>query len=155
MGFVQADPIRAPAPAQDLILRHRVEGYLNGDLLRHYPALDMEEGNLYAYGFMPHTVWRLRQHSCDPATLPELQQRVLDVVRESGPSHPRELRTQLGQAQVTNAWGGRSQATTRALESLALAWAGCESHGARRTCDCTKPRPHLTKACRAASATAS
>jgi uncharacterized protein YcaQ len=67
---------------------------------------------------MPHAVWRLRQHSCDPATLPELQQRVLDVVRESGPSHPRELRTQLGQAQVTNAWGGRSQATTRALESL-------------------------------------
>lgn len=118
MGFVQADPIRAPAPAQDLILRHRVESYRNGDLLRHYATLGMEEGNLYAYGFMPHAVWRLRQHSCDPTTLPELEQRVLDVVRERGPSHPKELRAQLGQGQVTNAWGGRSQATTRALESL-------------------------------------
>src|SRR5262245_52157697 len=27
LGFVQADPIRSPARAQDLILRHRVEGY--------------------------------------------------------------------------------------------------------------------------------
>jgi uncharacterized protein len=26
LGFVQADPIRAPARAQDLMLRHRVEG---------------------------------------------------------------------------------------------------------------------------------
>jgi len=34
MGFVQADRIRAPARAQDLILRHRVEGYRAGDLER-------------------------------------------------------------------------------------------------------------------------
>ena len=27
LGFVQADPIRAPARAQDLILRHRVKDY--------------------------------------------------------------------------------------------------------------------------------
>ncbi len=27
LGFVQADPIRAPAPAQDLMLRHRVKDY--------------------------------------------------------------------------------------------------------------------------------
>ena len=27
LGFVQADPIRAPARAQDLVLRHRVKGY--------------------------------------------------------------------------------------------------------------------------------
>ena len=27
LGFVQADPIRAPARAQDLTLRHRVVGY--------------------------------------------------------------------------------------------------------------------------------
>lgn len=31
MAFVQADPIRAPARAQDLILRHRVKGYRAGD----------------------------------------------------------------------------------------------------------------------------
>jgi uncharacterized protein YcaQ len=34
LGFVQADPIRAPAPAQDLTLRHRVTGYRVGDLAR-------------------------------------------------------------------------------------------------------------------------
>jgi uncharacterized protein YcaQ len=33
LGFVQADPIRAPARAQDLILRHRVTGYRAGDQL--------------------------------------------------------------------------------------------------------------------------
>ena len=31
-GFVQADPIRAPARAQDLTLRPRVRGYRAGDL---------------------------------------------------------------------------------------------------------------------------
>jgi hypothetical protein len=38
LGFVQADPIRAPARAQDLILRHRVAGYRAGDLERRYRA---------------------------------------------------------------------------------------------------------------------
>ena len=32
LGFVQADPIRAPARAQDLTLRHRVKNYRAGDL---------------------------------------------------------------------------------------------------------------------------
>src|SRR5215207_7875712 len=43
LGFVQADPIRAPARAQDLTLRPRVLGYRAGDLERHYPALAVEE----------------------------------------------------------------------------------------------------------------
>ena len=50
LRFVQADPIRAPARAQDLILRHRVAGYRVGDLDRHYPSLPIEEDLLYAYG---------------------------------------------------------------------------------------------------------
>ncbi|MEO7136038.1 MAG: crosslink repair DNA glycosylase YcaQ family protein, partial [Vicinamibacterales bacterium] len=36
MGFVQADPIRAPARAQDLTLRPRVAGYRAGDLEAQY-----------------------------------------------------------------------------------------------------------------------
>ncbi|MDQ3215663.1 MAG: winged helix-turn-helix domain-containing protein, partial [Pseudomonadota bacterium] len=36
MAFVQADPIRAPARAQDLTLRHRVKNYRAGDLERRY-----------------------------------------------------------------------------------------------------------------------
>src|SRR4051812_17848266 len=58
-AFIQADPIQAPARAQDLILRHRVEGYRAGDLERHYPALDLEEDILYAYGFLPRAVGEL------------------------------------------------------------------------------------------------
>ena len=42
LGFVQADPIRLPARAQDLILRQRVKGRA-GDLERRYAALDVEE----------------------------------------------------------------------------------------------------------------
>ena len=42
LGFVQADPIRAPARAQDLTLRHRVAGYKAGDLERRYPKLRLK-----------------------------------------------------------------------------------------------------------------
>src|ERR1700753_1798748 len=75
LGFVQADPIRAPARAQDLVLRQRVAGYRAGDLERHYPSLDLDEDYLYAYGF---TARRLRpllhprhhRHSADGRYVP-------------------------------------------------------------------------------------
>ncbi|GAB3369000.1 hypothetical protein GCM10027431_15390 [Lysobacter rhizosphaerae] len=53
LGFVQADPIRAPARAQDLTLRHRVVGYRAGDLERRYPKLPLEEDFFVNYGFLP------------------------------------------------------------------------------------------------------
>ena len=53
LGFVQADPIRAPARAQDLTLRHRVKDYRAGDLERRYPRLAVEEDCLVNYGFLP------------------------------------------------------------------------------------------------------
>lgn len=118
LGFVQADPIRAPATAQDLILRHRVQDYRMGDLARHYPSLTIEEGALYAYGFLPRDIWLLRQHARDPATLPEMEQAVLAAVREGGPMHPKDLEAKLGSERVVNAWGGYSKASTRALERL-------------------------------------
>src|SRR5215475_7990297 len=40
--FVQSDPIRSPARAQDLILRHRVADYRAGDLERRYSSLAVE-----------------------------------------------------------------------------------------------------------------
>src|SRR3954470_14680412 len=52
LGFVQADPIRAPARAQDLTLRHRVTGYRAGDLERLYPTLDVEEDVFINYGYV-------------------------------------------------------------------------------------------------------
>ena len=59
LGFVQADPIRAPARAQDLTLRHRVRGYRVGDLERHYPALGFEEDTFVNYGFLSPAVHAL------------------------------------------------------------------------------------------------
>src|SRR5580765_8904271 len=59
LGFVQADPIRAPARAQDLTLRHRVEGYRAGDLERRYEALGIEEDFFVNYGFVTRAVYEL------------------------------------------------------------------------------------------------
>src|SRR6478736_4528015 len=56
LGFVQADPIRAPARAQDLTLRHRVKDYRAGDLERRYPRLQVEEDALVNYGFLPRSL---------------------------------------------------------------------------------------------------
>src|SRR5580692_548163 len=53
LGFVQADPMRAPARAQDLILAHRVQNYRAGELERRYPRLAIEEGFFINYGFLP------------------------------------------------------------------------------------------------------
>ena len=117
MGFVQADPIRAPARAQDLILRHRVKGYRAGDLERKYPALGIEEDYLYAYGFMSREVWRLL-HPRKLKGLTALEKKVLEVVGKFGATHPRELEAHLGRKRVMNAWGGYSKATTRALDDL-------------------------------------
>src|SRR5690242_13699269 len=59
LGFVQADPIRAPARAQDLTLRHRVSGYRAGDLERLYPKLHVHEDFFINYGFVSDRVFRL------------------------------------------------------------------------------------------------
>lgn len=123
-GFVQADPIRAPARAQDLILRHRVAGYRAGDLERRYPKLGIEEAYLYAYGFMPTEVRNLLLPRHDPEAhdgrfIPAgLAADVLAFVRDQGPTHPAELEAHFGAERQINGWGGVSKATTRALDML-------------------------------------
>jgi uncharacterized protein len=118
LGFVQADPIRAPARAQDLILGQRVRGYRVGDLGRAYADLDLEEDMLYAYGFMPRVTWGCLYPRRPAAKLSTLERKVLAAVVESGPMHPRDLDEEFGRTRVRNAWGGHSQATKRALEAL-------------------------------------
>ena len=117
LGFVQADPIRSPARAQDLILRHRVQGYRAGDLDRQYASLDVEEDYLYAYGFLSRRVWRLL-HPRKTKALRALESKVLETVRGLGEAHPGALEAHLGRRRVVNAWGGYSKATTDALEWL-------------------------------------
>ena len=117
LGFVQCDPIRAPARAQDLILRQRVNGYRAGDLERHYPELRLEEDYLYAYGIVPETTWRLL-HPRRAKRLSKTEQRVWELVCAQPKMHPRELEAHLGRRRRLNAWGSYSKATTRALEAL-------------------------------------
>lgn len=117
LRFVQADPIRSPARAQDLMLRQRVDGYTAGELERRFPELEAEEGYLFAYGFMTRAVWRdLRWRP--RASLRKLERDVLTVVEELGETHPRGLDERFGRRSVKNYWGGRSQATKRILEDL-------------------------------------
>lgn len=117
LGFVQADPIRSPARAQDLILRHRVKNYRAGDLDLHYKRLKLEEDFLYAYGFMPRSTWHLL-HPRPERALTAAEERVLEIVTEHKRIHPRELEAYLGREREINAWGGYSKATTRTLEAL-------------------------------------
>jgi uncharacterized protein YcaQ len=117
LGFVQADPIRSPARAQDLILRHRVSGYCAEDLTQAYASLDIEEDILYAYGFLSREVWQLL-HPRGTNNLSDLDLKVLATVRRAGPVHPKDLETIFGRERVTNSWGGFSKATKCALERL-------------------------------------
>jgi uncharacterized protein YcaQ len=117
LAFVQADPIRAPARAQDLILRQRVAGYLAGDLEREYPNLNIEEGLLYAYGFLLRPLWQL-SHPPDTRRLPRFEQRVLEAVQRLGQAHPEGLRAEFGRKTALNAWGQSSSLTKLALEQL-------------------------------------
>jgi uncharacterized protein len=117
LGFVQADPIRSPARAQDLILRHRVRGYRSGDLEQHYSSLNLEEDFLYAYGFMPRSTWALL-HPRLEGKLKPAERRVLEIVSTHKRIHPRELEAYLGREREINAWGGYSKATTRVLQAF-------------------------------------
>src|SRR5262249_24866085 len=117
LGFVQGDPIRSPARAQDLILRHRVKNYRAGDLDRLYSSLDIEEDVLYAYGFLTRPIWQLL-HPRNLRGMSRLQKKVLETVTKFGIMHPTELQEHFGGARVINAWGGYSKATTQSLEHL-------------------------------------
>ena len=122
LGFVQADPLRAPARAQDLTLRHRVVGYRAGDLERRYARLAIEEDFFVNYGFIgrehhalmhprtPRTVW--------PAAQWKKAHAVLAFVRERGAVHPREVDAHFAHGKVQNWFGGSSNASTQLLDGM-------------------------------------
>ena len=151
-GFLQADPIRAPARAQDLTLRHRVTGYLAGDLERRYAALPIEEAFFVNYGFVTkrlHTLMhpRGRITSWTPRRRAQAEA-ILAYVRERGSVHPREVDAHFGHGRVTNYWGGSSNASTHMLDQLhylgllrvARRDAGIRVYGARDSDDATLVR---------------
>lgn len=130
MGFVQADPIRAPARAQDLILRHRVKNYRAGDLERRYTTLDVEEDFFVNYGYVTRSLQALMhprsksRGAADDVSSPwppgqkKKAKLLLDFVRERGVVHPREVDEHFAHGKVTNYWGGSSNATTHLLDAM-------------------------------------
>jgi uncharacterized protein len=129
MGFVQADPIRAPARAQDLILRHRVRNYRVGDLERHYQKLDVREDFFVNYGFVTREIQALMHPRCDsrvpaenrmpwPSARRKRAQLLLEFIRERGIVHPREVDKHFSHGTVRNYWGGKSNATTHLLDAM-------------------------------------
>ena len=130
MKFVQADPIRSPARAQDLILRHRVKDYRAGDLERRYAELDIEEDFFVIYGFVTsslHSLMHPRSSTGVPSDdsgrrWPVKQRRraelLLEFVRARGEVHPREVDEHFSHGKVTNYWGGSSNATTHLMDAM-------------------------------------
>src|SRR5690349_1465148 len=122
LGFLQADPIRAPARAQDLTLRHRVIDYRAGDLERRYARLPIEEDFFVNYGFLPREVHRLMH----PRTARQKWTKsrwkkadaVLEFVREKGVVHPREVDAHFEHGKTTNWFGGSSNASTQLLDGM-------------------------------------
>lgn len=122
LGFVQADPIRAPARAQDLTLRHRVKGYRAGDLERRYSRLGVEEDYFINYGFLPREHLALmhprKARRVWDAKAKRRAGELLEFVRARGVVHPREVDAHFGHGKVVNDWGGSSTATTQLLDRL-------------------------------------
>lgn len=128
-GFVQADPIRSPARAQDLILRHRVNDYRAGDLERNYVKLGVEEDFFINYGFVTKPVQALMHPRINcrypaqsrmpwPASKNKRDQLLLDFVRDRGEVHPRDADEYFAHGKVENYWGGNSNATTHLLDAM-------------------------------------
>lgn len=122
LGFVQADPIRAPARAQDLTLRHRVKDYRAGDLERRYARLAVEEDCLVNYGFLPREHLKLMhprsaKRSWDAKTRAQAAE-IQAFVQAHGPCHPREIQAEFQLGATRNAWGGSSNATTHLLDAM-------------------------------------
>ncbi|MET0342026.1 MAG: crosslink repair DNA glycosylase YcaQ family protein [Polyangiales bacterium] len=122
LAFVQADPIRAPARAQDLTLRHRVRAYRAGDLELHYPSLDVDEGYFVNYGFLARDAYALL-HPRAPrrAWTPTIKRRaeaLLAFAVERGLVRPRDADAHFAHGRVTNYWGGLSSATTHLLDAM-------------------------------------
>jgi uncharacterized protein YcaQ len=122
LGFVQADPIRAPARAQDLTLRHRVAGYRAGELERRYPRLALEEDFFVNYGFLPrahHALMhpRTARMAWTPARWKQARA-VREFIAERGAVHPREVDAHFAHGKTTNWFGGSSNASTQLLDGM-------------------------------------
>lgn len=122
LGFVQMDPIRAPARAQDLILRQRVRGYRAGALEARWGRLAVEEDFFVNYGTVTRALQACMHPRGDRAPLSRADAAraaaLVDFVRERGTVHPRDADVHFGHGRATNWFGGNSRVTTQLLDRL-------------------------------------
>jgi len=122
LGFVQLDPICAPARAQDLTLRHRVIDYRAGDLELRYPKMALEEDFFVNFGVLPranHALMhpRTSRHKWSP-TRHKRAEAVLAYIAERGSVHPREVDAHFALGKTKNWFGGTSNVSTQLLDAM-------------------------------------
>jgi uncharacterized protein YcaQ len=124
LGFLQADPVRAPARAQDLILAHRVREYRAGELERRYPRLPLEEAFFVNYGFLPRATLALLHPRGTPSVWrawdARMQARARDVlafVRRHGRTDSRDVQAHFEHGRIQR-WGSDLNVATHLLEGL-------------------------------------
>ena len=123
LGFVQADPIRAPARAQDLTLRHRVRG-----LSRRRSGAPLSAScrsrrissstTAFCRGRIMQLMHPRTARTVWTAARAEQAAAVLAFVRERGAVHPREVDAHFAHGKVTNWFGGSSNASTQLLDVM-------------------------------------
>ena len=160
LGFVQLDPIRAPARAADLILRQRVAGYRAGDLDRAYPELPLAEDYRAR---LRRDAARASQRCCIRATRARLARRAR--ASAAGGAHPRPCararrdasarpRARSGARQRSATAGAASRRRRRACSRRCSTAASCAWRGARTASSVyalapPRPRPRARRAARA------
>jgi uncharacterized protein YcaQ len=121
LGFVQADPMRAPARAQDLILAQRVKDYRAGELERRYPRLAIEEAFFINYGFLPRETLILLHPRAVPRSWDDSMQaraqEVLAFVRRHGRTYPKDVQAHFDHGRIKR-WGADLNVSSHLLEGL-------------------------------------
>jgi uncharacterized protein YcaQ len=121
LGFVQADPMRAPARAQDLILAQRVRNYRAGELERRYERLTVEEAFFVNHGFLPRETAALLHPREAPrswdARMRARARKVLAFVRGRGPTYPRDVQSHFDHGHI-HRWGADLDVGKHLLEGL-------------------------------------
>jgi uncharacterized protein len=124
LGFLQADPMRAPARAQDLILLHRVKNYRAGELERRYPQLAIEEAFFINYGFVPRATLALLHPRGTPRAwdtwdkkMQARAQEVLAFVRQNGHTSSKDVQARFKHGRIKR-WGADLNVSNILLEGL-------------------------------------
>ena len=140
LGFVQADPLRAPARAQDLILMHRVQSYRASELERRYSRLEVEEAFFINYGFLPrqtlavlHPRGEPRAYDVWDANMRARSDEVLAFVRHRGRATAKDVQAQFNHGRIRR-WGGDLNVSNHLLDGLhyrGLLRVACREAGVR------------------------